>query len=128
MLEHVDEDLQPHDDAEVAEYTNNRLKYLANLRKRIAAQPAHNEERPERLGWYDEVANWIESNRERKSGPDETIHRHLTSPLSHDTLADADLLRLVDRDFPNNRMTPEAQLDFGRKIIAGGFRFRVIRS
>jgi hypothetical protein len=62
------------DYAELTELRTNRTKFLVRLRKQIDSQPARSAEMPIRLGWYDDVANWIEANGKHDSERDEPIN------------------------------------------------------
>jgi hypothetical protein len=74
MLEYRNAELPSPDGAELTELRTTRTKFLIRLRKQIDTQPARFDEMPIRLGWYDDVANWIEANGKHHSKRDEPIN------------------------------------------------------
>jgi hypothetical protein len=74
MPEYRNAELPSPDHAELTEFGTNRTKFLAHLRNQINNLPARSDDGPIRLGWYDDLTNWIDANCEHESEREEPIN------------------------------------------------------
>ena len=74
MLEHPDEEVNSPDYTELIEFGTLRTAALVRLRNQIAMLPARSEQTPMRLGWYDDLTNWIDTDCDCVSEPEEPIN------------------------------------------------------
>jgi hypothetical protein len=74
MLEYRSAELPSPDHAELTEFGTNRAKFLAHLRNQINTLPKRPDDTPYRPGWYEDLTDWMDTNRGCASEPDEPIN------------------------------------------------------